>query len=287
MNELIPVFAPDAGLSKRLDVEKVVLVFDKLEDTLESGSSHEREQSLHCVIVREARNLDLLTFEGIEHALPIALFVPAVGSIRIAISRAKVYSAFNLRIFLPALPRENLVHARILASLGIEMAVVIPQEEKDLPWDEISDLMHYAVYSPSRKGSIEPFERFVTRGDTQGVTAFGSPWFDDPERFIHIDAQGRLAFSKRDLEEGHFLQTRPEELSNLHQNEEYQGNLKRWQASFLRNSKCSYCAAWSACQGAYIESCSHDPRCEAFFSEMVEALDFRSQNRGRTKIWQS
>lgn len=162
--------------------------------------------------------------------------------------------------------------ARTLASLGIRTRLRLDT----LPdWDALADLMTYALLELVAHAPIEPFQTIADHSRTDArTTDWSSALFDDPLRFLHLDADGRIALSRRDLQAGAFVG----DLSLLGTPalaEARQARSEAWRQLFLDDRPCARCPGFRLCRGRYAEGSTVAEGCADFFTEMAGVLEQR------------
>jgi hypothetical protein len=155
-------------------------------------------------------------------------------------------------------------------------------------FEKLNDLMHYALYGTARHGPIEPFSSIVHQYDPQHLRPWTGLYCDDPARFLHVNSEGRVALSPRDLEQKRFCAVDAGEIDTSAIERECRRRIVELRAVFPKSSPCAFCAGWRLCGGAFAEvRDSSDGACESFFSDFVDAADFvRRERRKEGGQWQ-
>ena len=209
----------------------------------------------------------------------VALEVDVMGSYRALRRRLGLLSGLRTRVYLSTRDPENLTNVRVLASLGVACAVVI---EPPVDWDALADLATYALLGLRSRGSIEPMHYLARNYVARHRTDFGTVYFDDPKHLLHVDGQGRVALSHRELVGGDMVLQSVDELAALEGVEAYQERIHGWQRHFLAADACACCPGWRICLGRYSGSAA--PGCASFFEELLEIVEQYQARRGQARL---
>lgn len=260
----------ERALIDRLDGRAVCVRVNAAQDIVAAAADVRQRNSLACVICESSVALEDIEIEDGWKSIPIALMVPSVGRLRNIAKKAAVLRSLNLRVYLNA---DNLIGARQLASLGIPVCITFDAAPD---WDALADLMTYALLGLVSHAPVDPFStiadghRLASRGED-----WGRVWFDDPARFLHLDASGRIALSQCDLEAGAFLADDPSKLDSPEIARAARVRSEAWRDLFAEDHFCARCPGWRLCRAR----CRHDKTepdgCQAFFAEMAEVLERR------------
>lgn len=209
----------------------------------------------------------------------VALEVDVMGSYRVLRRRLGLLSGLRTRVYLSTREPENVTNVRVLASLGVACAVVI---EQPVDWDALADLATYALLGLRSRGSIEPMHYLARNYVARHRTDFGAIYFDDPKNLLHVDDQGRVALSHRELLRGDVVLQSVDELSGLECVEAYQERIYGWQRHFLDADACACCPGWRICLGRYLGSGSSG--CASFFEELLDLVEQYQARRGQGRL---
>ena len=238
---------------------------------------------LHAIWLKTDAPVTAFPFQKKWEGLPIALYAAHLGNFPEFMRQLTVMRRMNLRIYLPAHFRENFVSLRILASLGLKAAVVF--DEKKMAWKQMTDLATYALLNLVPHAPLEPFNYIANNYDIAGRTDFGAVYFKDPTRYLHLDAEGRIALSPEEIGQGRFLPLDLSELDRVENCAAYNNWLHDWMDYFLEPEGCAFCQGWRVCLGKF--SAVRDQGCADFFIELMEVVEqYISQKKKRTVIWQ-
>jgi hypothetical protein len=266
--------------------QKVVVRTSSVEKTINIYDKVRKKNDLLCIWVNSNNPLSAIDLQDGMRSVPLALWVPEIGSFKKVISKLSVLRECNLRIFLPVHKQKNLTDVRILSSLGIMCGIYFEDMGKSVNWDLIDDLLYYDVYGGVEHAPIEPFFYAVSHYDPKELLYFTTPYFDNPTQFVHIDEDFNLALSRSLLEQGVYFASGLEALDNIEANEHYIAAQRRDEHYFIENRRCAYCPAWRICRGYFEIYCKKDTDCLQFFNDVLEAVGYKRNENRKQRVWQ-
>lgn len=217
--------------------------------------------------------------------IPLALYVRGAGPFARLAHHLSWLRALDLRVFLALNEPEDYVAARILASLGVPTTVV--PETAAMDWEALADLAAYALLGRGSRAPLEPFFSMSANFQPTALFQAGPLYFQDPARFLHLSAEGRVALSEADLAEGRFVADHCRELESVPHKPAYQERLRQWREPFLRFEGCSVCPAWRSCLGWWGRFAADHRQCREFVTELMDLLERRARSPRREKqLWQ-
>jgi hypothetical protein len=236
------------------------------------------------VICDSAVSLADIAVEEDWRNIPIALTVPSVGRFRAVAKKVPALRSLDLRIYLPG-DTESLTGARLLTSLGIAVCVVI---DGAVDWEALADLMTYALLGLVPHAPVDPFQ---TMADGGRQAARGDDWghvlFDDPSRYLHLDGEGRIAMTRRDLQAGIFAANGLAELDSAALRQAIEERTEGWRSLFADNHFCARCPSWRICRGRMRDGKTAPDGCQVFFQEMAEVVERRRRKANEpVETWQ-
>jgi hypothetical protein len=270
----------DAALIARLDGRNVCVRVDNPADIVAAAARVRQRNSLICVICETTAPLGEI--EIAESDVPLALIVPSLGRVRDALNKVAVLRKLNLRVYLPC---RDLTGARVLASLGIAVSVDLTEAPD---WDGVADLMTYALLGLAPHAPVEPFHS-IAAGYKQAARCddWGHLFFDDPTRYLHLDAEGHVALSRRELLAGQFAAGDLSELDSPELKRAIAERAESWRDLFADDHFCARCAAWRICRARLRDGKGAPDGCDTFFLEMVEVIEQNRRNAGvKAVAWQ-
>lgn len=274
------------ALMDRLERRTLCVRVDSPQEIVAAADNARGRNTLSCVICDAKVPLDAIDVDEKWQDIPIALQVPSVGKFRNLSGKLGLLRKLNLRVYLPY-ARENLTGARLLASVGIPVGIVL-EAETPPDWEALADLMTYALLGIAPHAPVEPFQ---TIADSYRPAARSEDWgrayFDDPSRYLHVDAAGNIALSRRELLAGDFV-AEPSALDSPEVAEAVDDRGQLWRELFLANHFCATCRAWRVCRGRFSAGRDAPDGCTGFFGEMADVAEqYRNRSRpnGRVETW--
>lgn len=244
--------------------------------------------SLLCVILDFAQPLTALPIGDNWDGIPVLLMVSAVGEFRGVVSKLPALKKPNLRVALPSC-KDNLRDARILASVGVYCSIFIERGGMDgsVDWDELSDLMTYALCARVPHAPVDPFDYISRHYDPMTHLKWDAVYLENPEEYFHLDTEKNVALSSKDAFARHFI-GRLDEVEK----EEPPEVIRRadaWSNLFLEKSVCATCEGFKLCMGKYLPKDGKADGCASFFAEMFEVLgelETLKEKSGKEALWQ-
>ncbi|RPI06219.1 MAG: hypothetical protein EHM64_03825 [Ignavibacteriae bacterium] len=282
---LVCPLQPD--LLKQLQGYQIILRIPELEQVEQAVEQVNRASiRLECLYVTSRLALGLQPVSEKLKGIPLALRVPSMGLMRDVAIRLPLLRQLSIRVFMPMDSTENLTSIRILASLGIACTVL--PGTKNIKWDLFSDLASYALLGLTPHGSIEPFHTLAREYQPAGRTELGGAWFTHPEKFIHVDSQGRFAFSQDELDREEFAGAGLQELHGIFETPAFQKHQEQWREQFLTFGGCATCPGWRICRGTFSVQAAENPECRKAFQEILDIVELKqaADVRGNHQVWQ-
>lgn len=287
LNMIKLVCPNEPALLKRIKNRMLCVHVKDYRDIVSSANAVRVFNTLFCVVCDLKIPFEDIVDEDDWQGIPILLRVPSLGKFRNISEKLAVLKRYNLRVYFPS-DDDNLTAARVLSSVGIHTAIVF-NEDTAPGWDSLADLMTYALLGTAPHAPIEPFQ---TMADVYRQGPIGDSWgrvyLDDPFRYIHIDAMGRVALSNRELLAGDFIANDHSAIGSLEIMKAIDDRGQKWQTFFLENSFCARCAGWKLCRGRFSDGKVEPDGCSEFFDEMtgiVEQYHNKSRSEKLGGIW--
>ncbi len=133
---------------------------------------------------------------------------------------------------------------------------------------------------------IEPFAYISKHYEPCKELDFGDVYFDNPKRYLHVSASGKISLSLREIEAEKFLSCDVSALDEVEIAESYQRRAGERQEFFLQSTGCAYCPAWRVCMGKFSQYANGDGACRTYFSELMDVVELYQTKRNE-KIDQS
>lgn len=240
---------------------------------------------LMCVILDSAATFDQIAFSEEWRDIPLAVMAPALGRFRNLAGRAAALRQLNLRVYLPS-SGDNLAGIRILSSVGIPGGIML--ESGSVDWEGLADLMTYALLERAAHAPIEPFAYLVKHYHPAARMTIGAAYFDDPAQFMHLDAAGRAAPTRRALLAGEFT-GRSDDLETAADGALPAERSPAWRELFAERHACASCPGFRLCLGGFRHDRGFPRGCSAFFTELldlVEQQQAKPQAAPAAAVWQ-
>ncbi len=270
----------ESTLIDRLDRRDICVRVDAARDIAAAAAEVRRRNTLSCVICDVRDPIEEIDVEDAWRNVPVALMAPSVGRFRNVAKKVGALRSLNLRVYLPC-EAGNLVGARMLASLGIPVCITF---EVTPDWDALADLMTYALLGLVPHAPIDPFQTIADGYRRTSRTAdWGRVFFDDPSRYLHLDAEGRIALSRRDLKAGNFVANDLSKLDSPEVRHAIEERTEAWRSLFAEDHFCARCKAWRICRARLSDGKQAPDGCAAFFAEMAEVIEQRRNKSGSNR----
>lgn len=223
--------------------------------------------NIHCIIATLDRPLAETDFPDCIKNVPLAVRCPSVGRYADISRSLPKLRDFNMRLYLPADCQDNITAIQMLSSLGLHCCAEFGDGAPY--WEGLAELASYAMLSRCDHGPIEPFAFIASHFVPHRNLDWGRAVFDDPEHYLHLDREGRIALTARDLAQGKFIaegvvgfspKTCPQMAEHRH----------RWRDFFRDDRACASCPGWRLCLGRFADHADESAGCSAFFTELTE-----------------
>lgn len=241
---------------------------------------------LHCIEVKADSPLSTVPIQERWNKIPIALHVEEMGPFGEAREKLGLIRSLNLKLFFPSSAAGSLRSVRILSSLGIPCVIRFDENFSD--WDGLDDLMHYAVYAKVNHAPVEPFHFIASGYSPNRLLDIRDLYFENPQKYLHVDARENIALSSLELERGIFIARGVGEISEIPRRREYRERISSWRDSFLGLNRCSCCEGWRICMGYFRKNGKSKPGCRELMKNLLEAAElYQKKMEGNRVLWQS
>jgi hypothetical protein len=243
---------------------------------------------IHAIWVKSRTSLSNITFNEHWKDTPIALHVNNIGIFHHFLMQMPLMRMLNLRIYMPLDEKQQFTDIRILSSLGLETAAIIPDENPD--WESLNDLMVYALLNIRTHGNIAPFNYLAEKFDVHARNDYSSVYFDQPQQYLHVDEQGHIALTNTALIGGNFVSEQLSDLVNIEEHEDYKKYLHAWTEYFIQTTECSNCEGWRVCLGKFSKNLTINKGCKSFFTDFLNTLEknrlIKEKKKNLKLVWQ-
>lgn len=283
-NEHIIVCPFDRKLIASMKKRALVILTDDYNLVRYINSEVNRENKLHAIRLTLSFPLSELKVEDDWRDIPLLIESGDFGQFKQLIHQMNALRQLNIRIFLNADKSFNFTGLQILSSLQISSGLVMDRDFNS--WEESIDLMHYAIYGRTKHAPIEPFDYIASQYGPRNFLDYNTVYFNNPEKYLHLNEAGQVALTPSDLEAGNFIAENLEELE-LESNEDYLAYLDTRHKIMLSMNDCAFCPALRICLGKFGEKADKQDGCKKFFSEMMDAADFyQLKHNKNNRLWQ-
>lgn len=258
----------------------LVVIVENPEEILAAVAAVQASDNrLDCIMLRWHQPLDALAWSESWGGVPLVVEAAALGKLHRLSDHLELIRRLELRVDLPLASAAQAVNLQILASLGIPCRAVFGT---DIDWDAAADLMTYAMIGRCAHAPIEPFAFIAEHFDQDRYRGWGEVSFDEPDRYLHVDRDGRVALFPPTAQSPTLLHEDIRRLGDVTELPAYQAAVERWRLHFLRPDACARCPGWKICRGKLAETVEDKSTCSAFFSEMLDVVEQRqTQQRSR------
>lgn len=213
---------------------------------------------------------------------PLFLYINRLGQFREVYQKLENLKRMNVAVIFTGPEDTACTDAQIVASLGIHTGIALSPDSQLS--DSVLDLITYTFYSTSPHAEIEPFTTLERYYDGESYVSPVLADFINPSRYIHVDKNLHLAFSKSDLEQGNIIGDNLSLIRDFKLQDAIDEKEREWQKLFIDNHPCTFCPAFRACSG-YFASHQKEGRCREVMTELLDAIEFQKKQR-RTIISQ-
>ncbi len=275
----------DRELLARFDNQALVVTVDNVDAIHQANNAMSGTRNkIRVIRVTPGCSLGEISFKDDWKKIPLAFYVEELGAWPMVARQLGLMRALNIRVYLPACPRENLTAARMLSSLGISCALHFNGASPD--WDLMADLATYALLGRVKHGAIDPFDCLAEEYQPNQRTSFQAVYFNDPRKYLHVNRAGAAALTAEDLAANRFLVDRFEDVTDLDQHPMYQNSAARWQESLLHFDDCACCPGWRICMGFFDAMDPSHEKCRAFCTELMDVVEqYRAKKATEEEPW--
>ena len=284
MNSHILVCDFDEDLISRLQNQNFVVRVESLDLIPHAIRVVQEKNHLHTFWLHTDVPLSDLPSHDLENtgAVPYYIEVRGLGNFQESIGKIRLLRSLNVMILIPEDAPGSYRDCKILSSLFVPCGIKFGSQNP--AWDSLADLMSYFVYSKVPHAPIEPFHFVISNYDPQKRIDFNFIYFEDPSKFLHLDARGWIALSRKDLEREEFISTDLSQLDQIEDLPAFGQRLESWREFFLKPDGCAYCPGWRICLGKFEEGADKESGCKRFFSEWMDATEYYQVQKARSEV---
>ena len=281
MNNHILVSNFNIPLINKFKGKAFVIKTNNLDEIPKINHLVNEHNKLHCIALNHQGALSTMRVSEKWEGIPIHIFAHRFGNFMQFIEQRTIYHKLSVRVFLSSEIESNYKDLQILSSLGIECGVYF--SDKAIQWDKLGDLMYYAAYGKVQHAGIEPFDFLIKKFEYNSPIDFSNVYFENPQQYLHISDDGKIALSAIDLHIGKFISEDLNEIDNIEQNELYKKHLNNWQNYFMNLGDCSCCPAWRICLGKFHKLEDKKTTCQPLFNDLMEAAELFYEKKSNLK----
>lgn len=252
------------------------------------NEAHAADIHIHCVYIKSDIDLSEILFDESWKEYPIAIEAPSIGRIYKFLQKTPIIRKLNIRFYFSTKEPSSYKDIRILSSLGFLTTIFIDGERTE--WDKLADLMIFSLLNVNKHAEIHPFDYLKNYYHPHNRTDFNAVYFNDPDRYLHLDKSGNL-YLKRDPDLSvNELCGDLTTVDAIKDQPAYKNEKDKWYRFFLEPTRCACCKGWRICLGKYADFLSINPGCSDFFSELLDTIDLEDSIRRnkpvKMEIWQ-
>ncbi len=238
-------------------------------------NAEENDLHIHCVVIKNKINLSDILFEEKWDEFPLAIESPSLGRVHEFLKRTSIIRKLNVRFYLSTNKPNCYKDIRILSSLGYPTTIIIDGKTTD--WQQLTELMTYGLLNTRRHAEIHPFDYISSYYHPNNRTNFASVYFNDPERYLHINKKGIVFLKREDLLSNKDPCGDLNSIETIEQQDIFKNEMNKWFEFFLKPSRCASCKGWRICLGKYVQYLDSNPGCENFFSEFIDTIEIEKK----------
>lgn len=235
---------------------------------------HETTQVNGFIVDAPEASLESMEINPEWGETPVVLKLNRLGKFGNVCDKLNLMKRMNVTLIFCGNVAQNCTDATIVASLGLHTGIEF-RPDMELP-EELMDLVTYNFYNRVPHGRIEPF---ATMHEEFSNDTYVSPLMAqlrNPDRYIHVDKEGRLSFYPlREGEEG--FDRGLDKLYEISSHPAIEEAKHSWQQMFIDSHPCTFCPAFRVCMGFFAEQ-SESGRCREVMNEVLEGLEFMNES---------
>lgn len=212
---------------------------------------------------------------------PLFLYINRLGQFRDVYHKLEMLKRMSVVVIFTGPESTACTDAQIVASLGIHTGIALSPDSR--LGDDVLDLITYTFYGTAPHAEIEPFSTIERYYDGESYVSPEFAQFVNPNRYIHVNKDFQLAFSKVDLDQGKSFGNNLDLVRDAKLQDAIDEKEHEWQRLFIENHPCTFCPAFRVCSG-YFASGHNEGRCREVMSELLEAVEFHKSKKQNNRI---
>lgn len=269
---LIVVCSADNPVLHKIQNRSIVLQTNDLTQVKHAEKIiKENNSTLYAIYAKLDTALDEVDFSIELPNVKIVCSAPKLGAYKEFRKQREEIDKKKLLFLFPPTTADSYTNAKILSTLGLQVGIKL--NEDAILWQDLIDLLYHTNYSQASHKVVEPIHQIVEGFRQNEGYVFGSLYFENQNKFIHIDANENIALSERALRAGDYISTGIDSLSTEAFANAFQQQKREWHNEFIEHKKCATCKAWRVCAGQYIKYCdNNDGGPVEFFNEIINMI---------------
>lgn len=281
MNSHILVCDFDEKLISRFEHRNLVVRIDNFDVVNDVVKKVQEKNILNTIWLHLDGPLSRLDITELEKSSSVRFYleITGIGDFRESIEHIRSLRELDVIVVLAEDVPGTYRDLKILSSLFVPCGITFRNRNPD--WESLADLLSYSVYSKVPHAPIQPFHFLMSNYNVQKRIDFAGSYFEDPSRFLYIEAQGCIALSKEELEKEEFISIDLKDLDNVTNLPSYTQKIEAWREFFLKPNGCAYCQGWRICLGKFEKSTDKESGCMKFFGELMEAAEHYQEGKAK------
>lgn len=273
----------DWPIEEKLKGEAIVVRINSLNDIENIAKNIDTTTKVNAYVYRnDYASLETIDVKPEWKDTPVVLYINRLGQFRNVFHKINLLKQLNVIVIFTGPASQACRDAQILASLGIHTGIdLTPDYELGEP---VLDLITYTFYSPMPHAHIEPFATMEKYYDGETYVSPAIASFINPDRYLHIDKEQKVAFSPAALKDGKVLATKYPDLTIEEIEEGANEELCKWQEFFVDSHRCTFCPAFRVCTGYFCRPDGSTPEeCQNVMSELLDSIEFEKTKSHKIK----
>lgn len=211
---------------------------------------------------------------------PLFLYINRLGQFREVYHKLEMMKRMKVVIIFTGSENTACTDAQIVSSLGIHTGIALSSDSQ--LGNNVLDLITYTFYGTTPHAEIEPFSTIERYYDGESYVSPNLANFINPNRYIHVDKDQHIAFSRADLEQKKFIGDNLSVIRDAKLQDAIDEKEREWQKLFIDNHPCTFCPAFRVCSG-YFASHQKEGRCREVMTELLDAIEFQKTKKNNNQ----
>jgi radical SAM protein with 4Fe4S-binding SPASM domain len=236
-----------------------------------------RQNQLESIWFQNHTVMSDISFSEENKKIPIVYQIDEMGDFKKLAGSFELIKAGKYQFYFK-LNTKNCTSVQMLSSLGVPAGLDFIT--KGMPdWDKLTDLAVYNVYNKIKHAPIEPFNYIVEHYRIDNYTFFEPLFFFDPQKYLHLNNKGEVAFSDEDLRKKNICNITLDQISELPKTIDARKVKEEYRSHLLDFDECSTCEVFRICKGSFSTPGGCDEGCQIFFKELMDSAEKLQQNK--------